>query len=70
MKEEEENEYSKLVRISSTQRMLKMVETNIFSFFYALLEDKEEYYYFNICAITIAFIQVIGFGFRESVKKN
>jgi len=67
MKEEEENENSKIVRISSVQRFFRVIEINIFSFFYALLEDKEEYYNLNLVAITITFIQAIGFGFRDDV---
>ena len=68
MKDDEENENYKSIRISSMQRMMKTIETNIFSFFYALLEDKEEFYWFNVAAITITFIQGIGFGFRDDVK--
>ena len=67
MKDEEENDNSKIVRISSVQRFFKVVETNIFNFFYTLLEDKEEFYYFNLTAITITFIQAIGFGFKDNV---
>ena len=68
MKDEEENDNSKLMRISSVQRFFKLVETNIFNFFYTLLEDKEEFYYFNLVCITITFIQAIGFGFRDDVS--
>lgn len=67
MKDEDENENSKVFRISSFQRILRTIETNIFNFFYALLEDKEEFYNFNVVAITITFIQAIGFAFRDDV---
>lgn len=68
MKEEDENDNLKIFRMSSFQRTVRMIEINIFSFFYTLLEDKEEYYNFNILAITINFIQAIGFAFRDDVN--
>lgn len=69
MKEEDENENLKVIRISTLQRFIKTTENQIFSFFYAILEDKEEYFYFTFLAITITFVQAMGFAFRDNVNK-
>lgn len=69
MKEEDENENLKMIRISTLQRFIKTMENQIFSFFYAILEDKEEYFYFTFLAITITFVQAMGFAFRDNVNK-
>lgn len=67
LREEEENDLKKIINKSFFQRLLKTIETNIYSFYFSLLDYKEESFLFYYLIVSVHFIQVIGYAFREDV---
>lgn len=64
---EDENVSKSLLKMNTFHRIVNSIEINIFSFFYAMLDIKDDSFFYYYAVVSINFIQVIGLSFNSNV---
>lgn len=74
MSEEDEDHSLKNLAFKNSffHRLKKFIDTNLYSFYYNLLQNSDDNDFFFTIATIINFIQLIGYSFKDDVikKKN
>lgn len=72
MNEEEEDHSLKLLAFKNSffHRLKKFIDTNLYSFYFNLLQNNDDSDLFFTLATIINFIQLIGYTFKDDVPKK